>query len=281
MILSVRSRRERRAAPVDRPAQVARRLRPLAVGGDPEAQFHLAGLYETGHGLVQSFTDAAHWFRAAAEQGHVLAQARLGEIYLTGRSAPASVGGAARPELGRDSGGDGVLTRLFPDGHTIDQDFVEAARWNRLAAAAGDAGAQARLGYLCASGLGIERNYTAARAWFTAAAEQDNPAGQLGLGMLLAGGHCGPPDFAAAISWIEKAVAHGNPTAKLCLAVLCLRGDAWPRDDRRAAQLLAEAADQDQPEAMYYLGELYRTGRGTALDPSAAETWLLRAAIRG
>src|SRR5437867_4822517 len=76
-------------------AKGATLLRKLAEAGDPEAQFRLAGLYEKGRGVVQSFVDATRWFRAAAEQGDLRAQSKLGEIYYQGRTAPRVVTAAA------------------------------------------------------------------------------------------------------------------------------------------------------------------------------------------
>ena len=49
---------------------------PLAKGGHIEAQVGLGLMYTTGKGVVENDTEAAKWFRLAAEQGNALAQIR-------------------------------------------------------------------------------------------------------------------------------------------------------------------------------------------------------------
>ena len=45
-------------------------------------------LYEDGQGVVQDFSEAAHWYRRAAEQGYALAQNNLGVLYANGQGLP-------------------------------------------------------------------------------------------------------------------------------------------------------------------------------------------------
>lgn len=152
-----RARAEREIARGDT-VRGAALLRTLAEAGDGDAQCRLAELYERGQGVVQSFVEALRWYRAAAAQGLPAAQSRLGDIFLIGRTPPGSVTASAAACLAEAGGRDSVLRRLFPDGLAVPQDAEEAARWNRLAAMAGDASAQARLAYQYAAGLGLERN---------------------------------------------------------------------------------------------------------------------------
>ncbi len=109
-----------------------------------------------GQGVLQSFVDAVQWFRAAAEQGSVPAQSRLGEIYLTGLEPPAtaSASAIARLEAAAELQ-DSLLNRLYPKGLAVRRDPEQAAIWNTAAAKGQDADAQARLGYQYASGLGV------------------------------------------------------------------------------------------------------------------------------
>ena len=60
-------------------------------------------MYANGQGVPQDFTDAAQWFRKAAERGDVVAQEKLGFAYLLGEGVP--------------------------------QDYLEAHKWLNLAAA--------------------------------------------------------------------------------------------------------------------------------------------------
>ena len=50
---------------------------PLAENGDPEAQFYLAHLYQTGAGIDPCSAAALKWYYKAAAQGHLTAQYRM------------------------------------------------------------------------------------------------------------------------------------------------------------------------------------------------------------
>ncbi len=70
--------------PSDRPP-----LKERAAAGDPEAQFSLGKNYEAGRsGLKQDYAEAASWYRKAADQGNVYAQASLGILYHSGKGLP-------------------------------------------------------------------------------------------------------------------------------------------------------------------------------------------------
>src|SRR5882672_7122504 len=60
-------------------------LRPLAAKSDPNAQFLLGMLYDSGNGVVQDQAAAASWYRRAAEQNHLLAQVFLGVLFYSGQ----------------------------------------------------------------------------------------------------------------------------------------------------------------------------------------------------
>jgi TPR repeat protein len=62
-------------------ATAVRLWRPLAEQGNPEAQFILGQMYNTGRGVSQDHAEAVKWYRRAAEQGDVLSQAVLGAMY--------------------------------------------------------------------------------------------------------------------------------------------------------------------------------------------------------
>jgi TPR repeat protein len=60
----------------------------LAETGNAEAQFALGNLYAEGKVVPNDFTEAAKWFRKAADQGHAQAQYTLGVIYSGGHGVP-------------------------------------------------------------------------------------------------------------------------------------------------------------------------------------------------
>lgn len=88
-----------------------------AARGDAEAQFSLGLKYGCGDRVVQDLSQAATWYRRAADQDHPLAQFNLAMMYAEGQGVPL--------------------------------DDAEAARWIRRAADLGDAGAQFNLAVRC------------------------------------------------------------------------------------------------------------------------------------
>jgi hypothetical protein len=132
-------------------AKALREWRPLAEGGNHDAQFNLGLAYENGLGVPADAAEAARWYRRAAEQDDPQAQAYLGEMYAKGL-------GVAR-------------------------DDVEAMRWYRSAAERGHAASQYNVGLFYAMGRGVEPSDVQAVAWITVSHENGAPRTEL-LGAL-------------------------------------------------------------------------------------------------
>lgn len=101
-----------------------------------EARFNLGLMYREGRGVLQDDTEAAKWWRKAAEQGQAWAQHALGVMHAFGRG--------------------------------VSQDHDEAVMWWHKAAEQGHAGAQHNLGVAYD---GAQDNVQA-YAWFDVAATQ-------------------------------------------------------------------------------------------------------------
>jgi len=61
------------------------KFKPLAEGGNMQAQFNLGVMYRQGQGVPQDDKQAVDWWSKAAEQGHVEAQDNLGLRYARGQ----------------------------------------------------------------------------------------------------------------------------------------------------------------------------------------------------
>ncbi len=59
-------------------------LSSLAEEGNADAQYRMAIMYQYGLGVVRNEAMAEKWMRAAADQGHALAQHGMGFMYLEG-----------------------------------------------------------------------------------------------------------------------------------------------------------------------------------------------------
>lgn len=140
----------------------------LAQGGHTGAQFNLGVLYATGLAVPQDFSQAARWYRMAAEHGHALAQCNLGVLYEAGK---------------------GLI-----------QNDGEAIRWYRLAALQGNPGGQNNLGRMYEEGRGVPRNSGEALSWYRKAAAQGNTQAQANLARLSVTTSV-PPHDRTAIRW--------------------------------------------------------------------------------
>ncbi len=69
-------------------ATALRELWPSAVQGDPAAEFMLGRMYAEGKGVPQNHSNAAGWYRRAAEQWHAAAQYELASLYASGIGVP-------------------------------------------------------------------------------------------------------------------------------------------------------------------------------------------------
>ncbi|MDP6814736.1 MAG: hypothetical protein QF582_16085 [Alphaproteobacteria bacterium] len=136
---------------------------PLARRGDPAAQRNIGHLHRMGLGVPQDFTEAANWYRRAADSGLARAQANLATMYLRGQG--------------------------------VAEDAGQAAHWFAAAAAQGHVLAQFNLGLLYLRGSGVERSEAKALGWFYLAAKAGHERSQAALGRLVPvlSGPMGPP----------------------------------------------------------------------------------------
>jgi hypothetical protein len=84
-------------------------------------------------------------------------------------------------------------------GRGVTQDYAEAVRWYRLAAAQGCADAQYNLGFMFRDGLGVTQDNAEAVRWIQLAAVQGDVQAQMYLGIIDEKGHCVAQDYAEAL----------------------------------------------------------------------------------
>jgi hypothetical protein len=119
--------------------------RPLAIAGDPIAQFNLAKAYQLGRGLPLDMKMAESWYGKAAQQGHVPSRDNYGLLlFQNGDRA------AAMPYI-EESAGRGepraqyVLGTALFNGDTLKKDWVRAYALMTRASAAGITAASSSL----------------------------------------------------------------------------------------------------------------------------------------
>lgn len=198
---------------------------PIPARGDAHAQYCLGLKYEAGIGVVQSFPQAAFWYRLAAEQGHAIAQRNLGVMHEYGRGAAS--------------------------------DFAQAAAWYRKAAEQGDACAQTNLAFLYHLGAGVDRDVKLMEMWCRKAANQGYARAQTALGTIYASGNGVERDAMQAVEWYRKAAEQGDPRAQTNLGMMYEDGNGVERDLIKAAEWYRTAAEQGDPHAQTNLGSMY------------------------
>lgn len=69
-------------------ATALKEFRPLADGGNAEAQLMLGLMYKSGQGVTRDYVEAAEWMHRSAKQGQPAAQGILGVMYVKGQGVP-------------------------------------------------------------------------------------------------------------------------------------------------------------------------------------------------
>jgi TPR repeat protein len=216
-------------------------LKEQAISGDAIAQYNLGEVYEEGQGVSQDYSQAAMWYRKAAEQGNADAQFDIGGLYY--------------------------------DGHGLSQDYVQAAIWYRKAAEQGNADAQSNLGLMYIDGRGVSKDYRQAAAWLRKAAEQGLAVAQFSLGTLYYDGSGVPQNSSQAAIWYRKAAEQGNADAQEELGGLYSFGRGVPQNEAQAAFWYRKAAEQGDAKAQFMLGSDYFSGQGVPQNNAEACFW--------
>jgi hypothetical protein len=128
-------------------AQQVEKLKERAAAGEAVAQYDLALIYDNGQGVAQDSTEAAAWYRKAAESNVVQAQYRLGYDYFLGRGVP--------------------------------QNYAQSSKWWHKASAQGYAPAEIGLGLSYFAGKGVTASYAESYFWLDIAASGHLESGKM------------------------------------------------------------------------------------------------------
>jgi TPR repeat protein len=256
-----------------------------------EAQFQLGCCYENGEGVPADFAEAVKWWRKAAEKSHQAARERLEELDELERCRQAAERGDAEAQY--------HLGRQCVEG-ALNADPREAAKWFRLAAEQGHAGAQFELARNLCYDNDDDDDDAEAFEWWRKAAEQGHVEAIFELADCYEVGFVVDTDPAQALEWYRLALEKGHAKAQERIDdILEMEGNRKAAEQGSAdAQLImgnyyenkyAEeavkwfrlAADQGLARAQFMLGCHYDSGDGVEEDPAEAVKWLTLAAEQG
>lgn len=242
--------------------------------GDPAATCTLAEAYYQGDGVPRDVVRAADLYEQAANKGNATAMRLLGDFY----SIP-----LARPK-----------------------DDAIAMNWYQRAAAAGDAGAAAKLDALAHPATAPAAGSTPASTQESTGVVSTQPAP-----MVIPPLASGPPDpahdrefvvardgnaammyrignryayvsqFVESVKWYVAAADKGQSGGMMELGNLCHFGNGVPLDEALALQCYRKAAAGDNAYAMNSVAVMYERGLGVPADDAEALKWYDRAAAAG
>ncbi|CUS34678.1 SEL1-like repeat protein [Candidatus Nitrospira nitrificans] len=237
------------------------------IGSDPKppAEQYCLGLshaFALNH--KKNRTEAAKWFRKAAEQNHGAAAAILGYLYERGDGVKADPAEAAKwyCKSADQNNSDGLfnLGRAYEHGIGLSKDIGQARTYYQKAMVAGSRDARQALAAL---GKGPEP-MTAAQSQFDE-----------GVRLYKAS------DFAGAVKVFQKLADRGDAKAQLQMGYQYEHGEGVRKNDDEAARWYRKAAEQGNAVAQSNLGMMYEDGKGVGENWSEAVQWYRKSAEQG
>ena len=249
------------------------------------AQNNLAVCFALGQGVMKDASESAKWYRKAAEQNYALSQSNLGACYASGQGVEKDYEEAVRwyrKAIEQNHPlAQSNLGFCYANGQGVGMDYVEAVKWYRKAADQNLALAQYNLGFCYRNGRGLVKDDVEAVAWYRRAAEQDYFPAQSNLGLCYQNGWGMRKNAAEAVRWYRRAAEQNYAMAQHNLAVCYENGDGVLKDQMMAVSWYRKAAEQNYGPAQSNLGFCYAYGEGVSKDLVTAYKWWSLAAAQG
>ena len=243
--------------------------------GNVMAQLQLGDIYRKGKGVAKDGTKAVEWYRIVAENPkNKDYNFVMEEMYETDGKIPQFYALTYTDVLF-------ILGEMYETGDGIPKDYAKALEWYTKAAEQGDAEAQFKLGEIYYYSRGVPQDYAKALEWYTKAAEQGYAPAQCKVGEMYLNGDGVTKDFTKVTMWFTKAAEQGYVIAQKSLAAAYQYNWWGVKDLAKAVEWYTKAAEQGDTEAQIRLGEMYHYGTGVPKDLAKAEEWYTKAAETG
>ena len=175
-----------------------------------------------------------------------------------------------------------AVGQAYELGQGVKVSAVDAAKWYREAALAGNLDAQFRLAKLVNSGAkGLKADKAATLKLLQAAAQKGHAPSQNLYGTMLENGDGVPKDLKAAASWFNKSAKQGFAEGQNNYGIMLLKGLGVERNLDEAFTWFKNAADQNYAWALNNLGGMYEQGWGTTKDLDKAKLFYQKAGEQG
>ncbi len=268
-------------------------VKKLADAGDPVMQFEVATLYDSSLKfsklVAPNMNLAMHYYRMAAEHGHVVSQYNYGLYLVQGTGVPKDVAAGipwlVKAAAGDDSAAMQRLGILYRDGDGVTQSQPLSLQWFQKAANAGDTYSEAEIGAAYWDGKPPYRKDAAeALQWYRKAAvdPQQAPSARM-VGIAYRDGIGVPPDGPVSLQWFQKAADNGDHYSQAEIGAAYWDGKPpYRKNVAEAVQWYRKAAvDPEQYPSARMLGIAYRDGLGVERDLAQARYWFGQAALHG
>jgi uncharacterized protein len=173
------------------------------------------------------------------------------------------------------------LADKFYDNATTESDFSIVMLLYEIAAAAGDMGANFRLGYMHSNSQGENANPSKARDYYRAASEAGSTTAKYNLALLYRDGRGGEKDLVSAANFMKQAADEGDVDAIAEYGRMLGAGEGVLENDVEAVKWLRRAANMGQETAQGNLAVHYANGEGVGLDFVQAYKWANLASAQG
>ncbi len=165
-----------------------------------------------------------------------------------------------------------AVAEAFELGQGTKLSAVDAAKWYREAALAGNLDAQFKLARLVNKGApGLKSDKAAALKLIQAAAQKGHAPSENLYGIMLQNGDGVPKDLKAAAEWYHKSAKHGFAEGQNNYGAVLLKGLGTARNLDEAFSWFSNSAAQNYGFAMNNLGGMYEAGYGTPKDLEKAK----------
>lgn len=210
---------------------------PLAIDGNPAAQFNLSIMYEQGKGVPKDPETSVYWLEKSMQLGYAPALHNYGLQMLEKDELATALAVLKRAAERGSPGSLYTLGKMYQYGVYVEENPLKAFRFVDLAAKAGHDKAQYNLGKMYRDGYGIAKDNVSSFKWFKTAAIQGNIKAQSHLASRYGKGVGVKRNDIKALKWALLAAKAGNKTARINVQALKNRMSA---EDEKISE--AEAA---------------------------------------
>jgi TPR repeat protein len=257
-------------------------LRQSAEKGNLDAQFQLAGEYQTGNGVPKDAAKAFQWMEKAANNptpssrvGDAIYQLAL--MYERGEGVSQEISKAhdlflQAAEGYQQSEATFRVGQMYEKGEGLPQDDRKAAEYYSQ-------GYPEALFNLYVQGRGLPEDKAKVGQQIANTKRLVMSAhGSFSLGEIFYQGKLVPKDMSQAAEWFGKAAALGSPEAMNRIGEMWAARLNGTPDSKEAANWYRKAANKGSAAAQYHLGLGYAKGEGVRANPVEAWKWLQLAA---